>query len=576
MTLSQTHHVTLYRYAPALSHRHEPPLFPAQSVPRCSTVGNTDNVSKLVNVKFIDPMNWSRYNDLAWLLARIDEIADCDKTKDGPALEGYCNEVAATPEDLFRKLDSWQQDYLVIPHGNTWGIYTPPGASWDKQLNNKQHNEKQSLLEIMSGHGNSEEYRQWDHFGVDEKGDLFCPAASADFLPCCWQAGEIMRQRCEGLSDGECERRVLDAQQKALAAGPYPHAVFPDTTPDQWLNCGQCNDCFKPALSMRPKASSQYAMAISNFDEMSEDGKPKRFNFGFIASTDDHTARPGTGYKQYERRKMTFATGMRSDFYTNLTMKKMDDPQRAEAVDISAGIPDQRVGSFSYPGGIVAVHADNRQRESIWASLKRREVYGTSGPRMLLWFDLLQAGDNRLPMGSTISQAESPRFQVRALGDFKQLAGCPDYSQSALSEKRLDYICAGQCYHPSNERHAITAIEVIRIRPQSYPDEPVDGLIEDPWRRFDCSDTSAANDGCVVEFTDDTFSRDSVYYVRALQEATPAINGNYLRITIDEQGRAKSVAPCYGDVRTDFTDDCLAPVQERAWSSPIVVNYEQP
>ncbi len=544
----------------------ELPSRPITARPRGSTVGNLDTTRKMVNLKFLDPLNWARYADLGWLLDRIDSIPDCPADKDGPAIDGYCNEVAAKPEDLFRKLDSWGFDNIVIPHGNTWGLYTPTEASWDKQLTSRQHDKDQLLLEIMSGHGNSEEYRDWTHVARDESGGLICPAPSAGFTPCCWQAGEIMRQRCDGLSDAVCEARVADARNKAARAGPYPQLVFPDAPVEAWGNCGQCTDCFKPALNLRPKSSSQYAMAISNFEEPGEDGRPLRFKFGFIASTDDHTARPGTGYKQYERRKMTFATGMRSEFFLNMATPAMDDPQRPQAVDISNGIPDFRSGSFSYPGGILAVHSDSRRREDIWQALKNRRAYGTSGPRMLLWFDVLNAGAGAQPMGSEVAMSTAPRFRVRAAGDFVQQPGCPDASRSALDKERLDYLCAGECYNPGDARHRVTHIEVIRIRPQQRPGEPVAPLIEDPWRRLECNNEAQ---GCTVEFSDPEFSRDSLYYVRALQEATPAINGEPLPVDADGNTR-----PCFGDFRTDFNDDCLAPVQERAWSSPIFVNYQ--
>jgi hypothetical protein len=80
----------------------------------------------------------------------------------------------------------------------------------------------------------------------------------------------------------------------------------------------------------------------------------------------------------------------------------------------------------------------------------------------------------------------------------------------------------------------------------------------------------------VVEFEDEDFSamsRDSLYYVRAIQEPTPTINGANLRCEYDEHGQCIKVNPCHIDERTDYSDDCLAPSEHRAWSSPIFVDY---
>jgi hypothetical protein len=537
-------------------------------------IGVFANVSQATRARFLDPLHWKEYADLAWLVERVRSQPLCAQGVDTRELPPGCAENAPTPEELYRKLDEWGFPALVIPHGNAWGLYTPTTASWEKALTPAQHDpERQRLLEIMSGHGSSEEYRAWRPARVAEGDALACPEPTAEFLPCCWQAGELMRSRCGALPAAECEAQVAEARRLALAAGPQYRLVFPEAAPEEWLDCDQCRDCFKPAFAQRPTETAQYAMALSNFAARGADGRPLRFRFGFIASTDDHTARPGTGYKQYERRKMTMSTGpargpMGSPF------GEARDPDRPQPAEFSYPVPDgERVASFTYPGGILAVHAEARSRDAVWQALRHREVYGTSGPRMLLWFDLANAPDGPAPMGSEVALSEAPRFEVRAAGAFRQRPGCAAPAAASLPAERLAYLCAGECENPGDERHPITAIEVVRIRPQRTPGEPVAGLIEDPWRSFACKPSAA---GCTVAFEDPDFAasgRDAVYYVRALQEPTPAINGANLRTRFDASGNAVSVAPCYGDWRTPLDDECLAPVRERAWSSPIFVNF---
>ncbi len=521
------------------------------------------------------------YADFMWSIARMAEVPECEAGVDTRELPAECIENAPTPALLFEKLRQWGFDSLVIPHGLAWGIHAPPGSHLGVQLDGASHDpERQRLVEVASGHGNSEEYRSWRAVASGEKGEPVCPAPTEDHLPCCWRAGEIVRERCGDLPAEQCEERVREARRLALEAGVSPRRVLPDTEPEDWLDCGQCRDCFKPAYSLRPRQSAQYALALTSFETGAE---PLRYRLGFIASSDDHKAQPGTGYKQRFRKKNTDARGLASPRSEALLGRWLrggaDDPGRAVPAPqprqrgFRALFDTERVASFLYPGGLVAVHAAGRDRASIWRALKERHVYGTSGPRILLWFDLLDADGGVVPMGSEVVMDRAPRFRVRAIGARVQRPGCPASSVEGLGAERLERLCRGECHNPGDERHAIAAIEVVRIRPQRRPDEDVGSLIEDPWRRFECPADPA---GCRVEFEDDEHpaaGRDAVYYVRALQEETPAINGANLRTRFDADGSPTQVTLCYGGYRTPPDDDCLAPVQERAWSSTIFVDH---
>ena len=110
------------------------------------------------------------------------------------------------------------------------------------------------------------------------------------------------------------------------------------------------------------------------------------------------------------------------------------------------------------------------------------------------------------------------------------------------------------------------------LRHRGRADEAVAPLIEDPWKVLECSGDGFG--GCVAHFFDEHFEtagRDTAYYVRALEEPSEAINGAPLSTRFDEEGRPVSIDPCI-----ERTDGCPAPVRERAWSSPIFVDFASP
>ena len=324
---------------------------------------------------------------------------------------------------------------IVIPHGNTWGFYTPPTSSLDKQLEEGYNDENlQVLFEIMSGHGNSEEYRSWRASKVNEDGSLSCPEPTQDYLPSCWRAGEIIYERCTvaGLSEDECKTRELEARNNYVAFGTSGHLTVPGVEVDDWLDSGQCKDCFLPSFNYRPAGSGQYALAIGNFDQ----NEIKRFRFGFIASSDNHRARPGTGYKEIDRRVTTESNGVVNTEIENLLYPPEEKTARSVLLEGNliaemgfAALEVEREASFFTTGGLAAVHSNSRSRDDIWDAFQRRETYGTTGDRILLWFDLL-ANNATLPMGGEITTKENPTFRVKAVGAFKQKPGCPDYSST--------------------------------------------------------------------------------------------------------------------------------------------------
>jgi len=518
-----------------------------------------------------------RFHDLAWRWTSLGALPIC------PAgsvreLPDTCREVAPTPADLFGKLDDWGHDALVIPHGTTWGIYTPPGSAWDAQLLGPMHDpERQTLIEIYSGHGSAEVYRDWRAIEKDPAGNPSCPAERPEYLPMCERAAQLIEARCleAGQNADACLDLAQQARSHALGAGVSVSATVPGSTGNAWLDAGQCRDCAQPAFLYRPMGSAQYLASLGAF----RDGEPpRRFRLGFIASSDIHTARAGVGYK--ERRWQTDA-GQRDvpnpGGIVGAFLRGDPEPavprsrSLAAAREVLSGLQlyeSERTQSFLYTGGLVAVHAAGRNRDAIWSALENKHVYATSGPRILLWFDRVADG-KRHPMGSELSTRDAPRFEVRAVGSFEQRPGCPLEALEALGPQRLEKLCRSDCYRPSDVRRPITRIEIVRIRPQIHPDEDPADLIDDPWQVLACAGEAS---GCRGTFVDTDFPagrRDAVYYARVYEAPIATVNGDPLACERDARGRCLESQPCQRG------EACLAPLEPRAWSSPIYVDWER-
>ena len=478
-------------------------------------------------------------------------IPFCDE---GNSESKECKDRALTPRELFNKIDELGLEALVIPHGTTWGIHSPPNSKLSSQLFNENHDpDKQRLIEVYSGHGNSEIYKNFLHTQETNKEEFTCPLPTNNFEPCCWRAGEIVNQQCIDETGKACEDKAEKVRNEfaSNASSLFRFSLVEGATQEDWKQCGQLQDSFLPAYTYRPKMSAQAALA----SQVNTENVVNSFKLGLIGSTDNHKARAGAGYKEFARKAMGDSWGAKD----NLTWI----------------LPPERGASFYSTGGLVAVHAGNLDREEIYGSLYKREVYATSGERILLWFNLKK--DNEIiPMGSETSFSRIPVFEVKAVGSYKQMPGCPDYVTNTMSKDEISRLCLNECYNPSNERNKIDRIEIVKITPTEKL-YALEDAIQDPWQVFECEDDG---EGCSISFEDADYTEEkvsSLYYVRAIQEETLAVGGDPLRCELNSQGECIKINPCYAS-GPDFNpnDDCLAPIGERAWSSPIFLNYQNP
>ncbi len=264
------------------------------------------------------------------------------------------------------------------------------------------------------------------------------------------------------------------------------------------------------------------------------------FPLGVMASTDTHNGTPG----QVSER----------DYVGHFGTREIDPQAR-----LTGAIP---AGPLNSPGGLVAVWAEENSREAIFDAMRRKESYGTSGPRIAVRFfggwdlpenlcedpRLVELADaNGVPMGGTLGEgpapAAKPRFVVDALAD----PGTADRPGMPLQRVQIikGWIDAEGQAHV--EVHDVAGGD--------------NGARVDP---LTCEPTGEGAQRLCAVWEDPGFVEDqrAYYYVRVLENPSCRWSTRDCAALAADTPADEVPAACTNGLHAES-------VQERAWTSPI-------
>jgi hypothetical protein len=263
------------------------------------------------------------------------------------------------------------------------------------------------------------------------------------------------------------------------------------------------------------------------------------YRLGFVGSTDTHNGTPGN----VDEAGFPGHVGLVDD----TALKRLG----------SGTVTHE--GLINNPGGLAAVWAEERSRDAIFAALRRRESFATTGPRIVVRFfagwdyptelcsraDLVAAGyAGGVPMGGDLpprpAAASGPVFVVRAAAD----PGMPGAPGTPLQAVQL-------------VKTWIDAAGVPHERVFDVAGDRANGAGVDPRT---CSPTGEGFDELCAVWRDPAFdpAQPATWYVRVLENPTCRWSARDC-LALDPADRP---APC--------TDPAVAQtIQERAWTSPV-------
>ncbi|WP_053991549.1 DUF3604 domain-containing protein [Mangrovimonas sp. TPBH4] len=319
--------------------------------------------------------------------------------------------------------------------------------------------------------------------------------------------------------------------------------AHPDLSPNDEFANFELWDYTLSAITERPKnrKGSYLREAYKDGLKLDSEGAGNPFKYGVIGDSDTHNS----------------ASSVEEDNYTGKFGMENNPEHRLEGIPGNKEASNQQIREFS-SGGLAGVWAESNTRASIFEALKRKETFGTSGPRMKVRFfggynyaeDLLgqnnwlqTAYGSGIPMGSELepSTGKAPSFVIQAV---KEVNGA-----------NLDRI---QIIKGWVDASGKTHEKIYNVAMSGDRKVDANGKVAAVGNTVDIKNASYTNDIGATElktvWTDPDFNAQqyAFYYVRVLEIPTPRWS------TYD--AKTLGIAP---------RKDLPASIQERAWSSPI-------
>jgi len=290
------------------------------------------------------------------------------------------------------------------------------------------------------------------------------------------------------------------------------------------------------------------------------------FQFGFIGSTDTHSATPG---------------GAEEDNYAGHLGRR------------DAGYRNLQDHFFDNPGGLAVVWAEENARDSIFSGMRRKETYATSGTRPVVRFfggwdyseELCESDDmvasayaNGVPMGGRLeavnAEGAKPRFIVSALKD----SGSEDHPGTDLQRVQIikGWVDANGTTQEQVFDVAGNADNGASVNPQS------------------CKPTGSGAQALCTVWRDEQYNpaQDAFYYARVLENPTcrwstlqcQAAGVNPFSEQCNAQANTATEAALERGAKGDvYGKCCIDPaaepfytptIQERAWTAPIWIEAD--